>query len=974
MAETPAFVPSTPEADEVAFFGKLVEPGDQINGIQAVMFQTFVLRYLLSHRYDDASRICMSLLKGGTNDIVKQGAVSCLARTSLVQGKFDEAERLIGGMLSTRNSDSNRDPNEGVGNLLSLANLYRARGFLLLADRVLQKAQVVFESKVLPKLDRTLVSPHMRDKQESSDAKKLDELQNKYRALSEEYARLFQLEEEERDPETIAAIDRILADQEKLAEAMQTISQRYNDRSRVGSSLQIHLRILRERYELEVAQDKDAESMQSLARLVSLTEQYTNRLPAVDEAFAIYNSLRRQGNLTQAAIYLEIAHRRAKEDIGYLHDAPEPLPTVFNNSAAESLFGVPAKSGLLSSSIARMGRVYLAETNYSEARRFLEAATEGTRFAFGEDGAQIALILTDLARVDRQQQNVNAAITKLREAMRIVASQHDEASLLPAGRAVELSGAQQEVSLELIEALHEDVSSKTVETNVRNELLLSAFQLVRHSAADAAIRAAAIRQGLRDPHKQKLIEKYQTGGEALARLRAQYALLSFSPASSNQAAIGDQETLQSQIEAQKLIINEVGAKLAEQSTSQTIAFQKNASFQNIVRELRQGEALIQFIFGVDKGFLLLTTAEGRQVVRKIERTRVDLRTQVEALLRGLTLEGIESSGKPRSFPLEAAFDVYSSTLGLIETELAGVNRLFVVADGPLDGLPLSVLLRSQAPQGIKINQFHTLDWQIRHQELVYLPTAAALPALRSLPKTTASRDLIGFSPLIPAAGSIKPLTRGGVVDELYALPVKKKDLKLKVVGEEVTALRDIVGASHSTLYLGPDATKSKLKGTRLSEYKVIVFGTHGFLASELIEIGEPGLLMQPEPGSRKQSFLTTAEVAALHLDANLVLLNACNTAGAAGLPGAEALSGLARAFFFAGARSIVVSLWPVENRTAINVAIEMFKIVKTRPDTGASGALKYATLNALTTAQGTLKHPAFWAPLIIVGDGAIKPL
>jgi CHAT domain-containing protein len=118
--------------------------------------------------------------------------------------------------------------------------------------------------------------------------------------------------------------------------------------------------------------------------------------------------------------------------------------------------------------------------------------------------------------------------------------------------------------------------------------------------------------------------------------------------------------------------------------------------------------------------------------------------------------------------------------------------------------------------------------------------------------------------------------------------------------------------------------------------------------------------------------LTATEVAQLQLSADWVLLSACNTASSDGTPGADALSGLARAFFYAGARSLLVSHWPVRDDVASRLTVDAIKREREHPELGRAEALRQATLAILDeSASGdrTLAQPASWAPFSLVGDG-----
>jgi CHAT domain-containing protein len=132
------------------------------------------------------------------------------------------------------------------------------------------------------------------------------------------------------------------------------------------------------------------------------------------------------------------------------------------------------------------------------------------------------------------------------------------------------------------------------------------------------------------------------------------------------------------------------------------------------------------------------------------------------------------------------------------------------------------------------------------------------------------------------------------------------------------------------------------------------------------------LTLPKQPTELDDGLLTASEVAQLKLNADWVVLSACNTA-AADKPGAEALSGLARAFFYAGARALLVSHWSVDSEAATRLTTSTFAIMKADPKLGRAEALRNAMLTYMNDKGSPLNaYPAFWAPFSIIGEGAAR--
>jgi CHAT domain-containing protein/tetratricopeptide (TPR) repeat protein len=360
----------------------------------------------------------------------------------------------------------------------------------------------------------------------------------------------------------------------------------------------------------------------------------------------------------------------------------------------------------------------------------------------------------------------------------------------------------------------------------------------------------------------------------------------------------------------------------------------------------------------------------------ISHSGTNLDAQIRALRSGLMEPG-------QRFDPVLAYQIYQATFGTFDERISAKKRLTIVTNGALTSLPPQLLV-TKDPSGKTLKD---VDWLVRSHAITVLPSVASLKVLRSgsQDSSAARKLMMAFAdPLFSKAAhvraqqqlamrSITSFYRGtqadlvAIGDYLPQLPGTRK---------EVTAIAAELKADPADIKLGSDATETAVKQAKLDQYRIVYFATHGLVSGDLESFGkskaEPALALTfPEmPSAFDDGLLTASEIAQLKLDADWVVLSACNTA-AAEKPGAEALSGLARAFFYAGARSLIVSHWAVSDEATARLMIGTFRASARDPRLSHAEALRQSMLSMIDAAKSdTEADPRLWAPFVVVGEPA----
>jgi CHAT domain-containing protein len=334
--------------------------------------------------------------------------------------------------------------------------------------------------------------------------------------------------------------------------------------------------------------------------------------------------------------------------------------------------------------------------------------------------------------------------------------------------------------------------------------------------------------------------------------------------------------------------------------------------------------------------------------------------------------GAGSSG----FDAALAHELYDELLKPLSGILSGASNVMLIPSGPLSALPFHVL-RTEAPD-VKSDDGKA-PWLTRRYALTTLPSVASLAPLRRSKKALqAPRSFIGFADpvfrpsqtrakeAVPNASGLSGFYRGAKANGAALATLAR----LQDTSYEVRAIAGLF-KDGVTVHLRAQASETVIKAAALDQYRVVHFATHGLVAGEIKLLAEPALAFSvpSKPTQLDDGLLTASEIALLKFNADWVVLSACNTA-AGERPGADALSGLARAFFYAGTRALLVSHWPVVSSAAVALTTRTFKELGNNPEIGRSEALRRAMLSLADSRNPAETHPSYWAPFVVVGEGS----
>ncbi len=542
--------------------------------------------------------------------------------------------------------------------------------------------------------------------------------------------------------------------------------------------------------------------------------------------------------------------------------------------------------------------------------------------------------------------------------------------------------------------------AQTAQNNAQDaETLFLLSDQVNSSSVQQALSEAAVRSGVNIPGLSDVIRKEQDAKNEMATLVTYIA---------NQNAQQDTKQNPQVVEQMRKRLFELeglrkGYKAAIQKGYPEY-FQliqpKAPSTQEIAKLLAEDEVFVSILPMAGETYVWGIDHKGQTKFHRSDWSEQKTNTTVDALRKTLDVAGLGK--RMPKFDYQGAHAIYKAFFEPLGELTQGKKHMVVSTSSALAKLPFAVL------QTQVFNGANPVDapWLVKSMAVSHVPTASGWMSLKRFGKVPHSVEpMVAWGdPLFdgkavqkmadaakvekadkPSGTQVAMAEPGTTVRSVLntrsaaSLEVSDADAYLTYskipplpeTRDEVEELAKILGAdAKSDLYLGANATRaSVLKSStsgQLLKKQVVVFATHGLLAGDLPNLSQPALAMAATANPADSPLLTLEDVLSLKLNADWVVLSACNTAGADGRA-EEAMSGLARGFFFAGSRSLLVTHWSVESESAMQLTTNAFASYKKDTAMRRSEALRQSMLAVMKSPA--FGHPAFWAPYALVGEG-----
>ena len=520
--------------------------------------------------------------------------------------------------------------------------------------------------------------------------------------------------------------------------------------------------------------------------------------------------------------------------------------------------------------------------------------------------------------------------------------------------------------------------SQTASQDVKDaETIFQIADQLNTSKVQQALAEAAVRSGISAPGLSEIIRKEQDAKNEIASI-TNYI--------SGQGTEEEKRRNPQVVEQMRQRLHEI-EKLRRQYKAEIqkgypeyfqLIQPKSPTTSEIAKQLQPDELFVSIIPLEDATYVWAIDSQAKVRFHVSSLSEAELAKLVGKLRNTLDVAGLGARA-PR-FDVASGYAIYKEIFQPFDEQINGRTHLIVATSGQLAQLPFAVLPRKPDANAI--------SWLVRDVAVSHVPTANGWLSLKRLNKQpVAAQPMLAWGdPAFDPNATVASAAAGSAVRSVAVTRsvdsqrnimdaanyvAYSKIPPLPETRDEVLQLATILQADpRHDLILGHEATRASVlrqsEQGNLAKKQVVVFATHGLLAGDLPNLNQPALAMAATKDPKESPLLTLEDVLGLRLNADWVVLSACNTAGADG-KAEEAMSGLARGFFYAGSRSLLVTHWSVESESAMALTTRTFAAYKKNPTMRRAEALRQAMLETMKSPN--FAHPAYWAPYALVGEG-----
>jgi CHAT domain-containing protein len=649
-----------------------------------------------------------------------------------------------------------------------------------------------------------------------------------------------------------------------------------------------------------------------------------------------------------------------------------------------------------------------------EAMQIISSSHEWNRKNFGEKHPRTIMTAGLRGIVHAKAGNDRQAFEDLSSALPILMTQSNNKNSLS-----QLHRTMLETYIDLLgrtygTPLEEELGIHALDESFRIASFLGS-RSVQTALGESSARAAAAY----DPELSDLVRKEQDLDKQIEGLQETLSdAMMVPPDQQNSKALN---TLKTQIDgltkARNSTLSEINKRFPQYAN---FTSPQPADVANVRENLQKNEVFVSIYSAADKTYVWAVPKTGENRFSVTPLGKKELAQTVADLRKALDPNPNTLGDIP--FDLMQAHRLYGRLLKPVESAWKGATDLIITVNGPLENLPFSILptepFNLEDEKEELFASYRKVPWLIRTASVTMLPSVNALVTLRSLPEGEPQRKAFaGFGDPIfnreqlamdsnspakilankeqkAASDNIQLVSRGAKVQMRGIQITEKGNLdndkivsvqldglnRLPDTAEEIRSIARVLKADEKgDIFLGKDFSKQRLRLMNLADRRVIAFATHALVPGDLDGLDQPALAVSSPSitGYKEDGLLTTDEILKMKLNADWVVLSACNTGAAAG-QGAEAVSGLGKAFFYAGTRALLVSMWSVETTSAHKLVTGIFQSQEENKALSRAQALQKSMINMID--KETLKddatgkivasyaHPLFWAPFVIVGD------